>query len=134
MKNTVIRVIPEVPMDLTLAFLEGKPVANGRMMFSTVDGRSLFVPEPAGREIQRKLNDLRIQPGDHVLIRQSIGYPAGVRTVSWEVYRTAVIVGQQADGSFVVPSQPGKTATVAPVAVPASVSSAADPNNSGHDT
>lgn len=127
MNNTVIRITPEVPVDMVLAFTEGKPVANGKMMFSTTDGRSLFVPEAAGREIQQRLNDLRIRPGDRVLIRQGITHNGGVRETSWEVYRASVAVGQQRDGSFIVPAQPG--AEKAPPALPPpSPPAAAQPN------
>jgi len=118
MNNTIIKLTPEVPVDMTLAYTEGKPVGRGQMMFSTVDGRVLYVPEAGGREIQRRLNDLRIKVGDRVLIRQSVDYSGAGREVSWEVYRAKVGVGAQADGSFVVPAQPGAD-VASPAPVPA---------------
>lgn len=107
MNNTIIRLTPEVPVDMTLAFAEGKPVSKDRMMFTTTDGRSLFVPEAAGREIQRRLHGLGIRPGDRVLIRQTTSYEHGVKETTWEVHRAQVACGEQRDGSFVVPTQPG---------------------------
>ena len=112
--KTIIKLTPEVPVDMTLAFAEGKPVGRGQMMFSTVDGRALYVPEPAGREIQRKLYGLGVKAGDRVLIRQSVDYSAEGRECSWEVYRAKVGCGLQGDGSFIVPSQPSGREAAAP--------------------
>jgi len=92
--NQVIRIYPNVPVDLVLAFDEGKPCARGKMMFSSTDGRCLFVPEAAGRLIQAKLNDLRIRRGDRILITQFEEYTAAGKEVSWNVVRAAVACGQ----------------------------------------
>jgi hypothetical protein len=106
-KNEVIRIYPNVPVDMVLAYAEGKPCSHGKIMFSTVDDRCLFVPEAAGREIQARLNDMRIRRGDRILITQFVEYGPGGKETSWKVVRAAVSCGQQPDGSFVVPSQPG---------------------------
>jgi len=118
MKSAIIRLTPEVPVDMTLAYTEGKPVGRGQMMFSTVDGRVLYVPEPAGREIQRKFFALGIRAGDRVLIRQTAEYGSEGRQVSWEVYRAKVGVGVQSDGTFVVAAQPGAKEAATAVAAP----------------
>jgi hypothetical protein len=124
----VIRLMPEVPQDLRLAYPEGKTLEDGRVMLSTTDGWVLFLPADGGQAVQQQLRDLRIQPGDRVLIRESITHGPTGKTVSWEVYRAQVALGQQRDGSFVVPNQPGGAATISQVAAPVS-----DRDN-GHST
>ncbi len=104
-----IRVYPEVPMELNLKFVTGRLVKdNSAMMFSTVDGCALFVSLTEGQEIEGKLRALQIEPGQRVLLRRGIKYGASGRTVGWEVFRSgAVRIGQQTDGTFCVPRQPG---------------------------
>jgi hypothetical protein len=100
--------MPEVPIDITLAFVEGKMTTGNRMMFSTTDDRVLFLSAAAGQEVQAKLRDLRIQAGDRVLLRLTRDYSTGQCEETWEVYRAgAVPVGKQANGSIIVPKQPG---------------------------
>lgn len=107
MSDNVIRMYPECPVDMVLAYTEGRVTKNGKMQFSSRDGRVLFVPQVAGRQIEQRLRDLRIQAGDRVMIRETVDHAGGERTSKWEVFRCQVGVGQQANGSFVVPAQPG---------------------------
>lgn len=107
MAAQVIKLMGETPVDMILAFPEGKMITGNRMMFSTVDDRVLYLPAAAGQEVQAKLRDLRIQAGDRVLIRQAISYASGEKRVEWEVYRAGAPVGQQSSGAFIVPKQPG---------------------------
>lgn len=112
-----IRLTPDVPVDLALAYTVGKPVKGNKLMFSTVDQRVLFVPEQAGKIIEGKLIALGIQRGERILICQERTYEGGNPEVKWNVYKARVPVGQQGDGTFIVPRQPGAGAvTPTPIA------------------
>lgn len=115
MTQKKINVRPGVPVDLVLAYTEGKPVNGAHMMFSTVDQRVLFVPIAAGHEIQAKLRDLGVQRGERILVcEERTRDQAGQVSTRWNVFRTDRPVGEQADGTFVVPSQPGASAPPQP--------------------
>ena len=119
---TKICLRPHVPVDLELAYTEGKPVESKwkgpQMMFSTVDGRVLYVPIEAGHEIQNRLRDLGIQRGERILICEQQERQGAEVLTSYEVHRIERAVGEQRDGTFVVPAQPGATRDAPPIAAP----------------
>ena len=100
------------PVALKLKYAHPKPCANGeRAMFSTDDNRVLFLDLDTARQIE----DLNIKPGEPILItRQKTGKDAA----TWLIQRQADLngqlteslkareLGQQPDGTFVVPAAP----------------------------
>src|ERR1017187_742962 len=121
--GTAIRLTPDVPVDLVLAYTAGKPVQGNKgpqVMFSTTDQRVLFVPPEAGQAIERQLQALGIRRGERILVCRERAIDAGVATMRWNVYRAGPPAGEQADGTFIVPAQPG-----APAGTPRAI--AADP-------
>jgi hypothetical protein len=100
---------PNVPLELRLAYAEGREVKTG-MMFSDAGGGALFVSLALGCEINQSLRNLGARRGDRVVLLQRVSFPRGERTTSLEVCRAAQRVGQQADGTFVLPRIVGATA------------------------
>lgn len=80
-----------VPQELALRFLEGKPsqsqFANGMQhMFSTTDNRVFYVSETVGVLITKQLKDLEVQPGDCITITKAeVDTGRGKRAIRWQV-------------------------------------------------
>jgi hypothetical protein len=60
------------PQVFALKFIEGKPVASrypgGRVMFTAVDNRKLFLNDEEASEFEHALRDLRVQPADFIAV------------------------------------------------------------------
>jgi hypothetical protein len=65
---------------VALKYLQGKSVESrfpgGRCMFSLTDGRKLFLNDEDGLDLQHRLTDLRIQPGEPIKLTK-IKHPHG---------------------------------------------------------
>ena len=106
-----IRFSTDVPQDLALAHLDARPARtnghNGRtMMFLTIDDRAFYVTREDAAAIERRLRDLGVQPGERILIAHESVYEHGEKPTRWNIYRASGI-GQQADGTFIVPTPVG---------------------------
>jgi hypothetical protein len=114
---------PDVPVDLALAFPEGKLVKSRfkgeQIMFSSVDGRVAFVSQADGHQIQHQLRELGIRSGQRILICKERSFGPAGQVTAWKVYRAGEPpIGEQRDGSFVVPAQPGASTCAAAILHP----------------
>ncbi len=87
---------PNIPVDIALKWTDGINF-NGQhgpcARFSTVDGRTLFLPEPAAQ----KLRALKLAPGEPVRIcRRQAG-----RAIEYQIEKPAK-EGEQPDGTFAI--------------------------------
>ncbi len=109
-----IQISANVPVDLSLRCLTGRQVRHGnagiRQQFLTMDGRAFYVSEQHGFELEQRLRELSIRPGERILIyKENVFGAGGVATTRLNVYRATGLVGQQADGTFLVPRVPGSS-------------------------
>jgi len=113
------------PVEMRLAYLEGKPVKSDygfdgmQYMYSTTDGRVFFVATKAGQIIEQQLMKLNIEKGEPVEIgRFEFDMGRGRKQIQWIVKRVNPI-GEQRDGTFAVENGAGTGArTPAPVVEP----------------
>jgi hypothetical protein len=60
------------PQNFALKYIEGKPVASrypgGRVMFTAIDSRKLFLNDEEASEFEHALRDLRVQPADFISV------------------------------------------------------------------
>jgi len=120
-----------VPVPVTLKYSQGKSCANGdRVMYTTSDNRVMFLDFAQGRAIE----EMSIRPGEPLLIARQ--KPAGSQPATWLIQRAADLegqlaaslhqqvaagkLGQQPDGTFVVPAAAPKPPQSAPVSQPSS--------------
>lgn len=96
-----IRLQPNVPVELVLAYDEGR-LCNSGYVFGGVGGRGLFLGLAAGAKVQARMRQLGVRRGDRVRFLASVSYQGGHRRVEHRVFR-ASSYGSQPDGTFVVP-------------------------------
>ena len=140
-----------VPVEVALRFPEGKlcdsQFGDPQYMFSTTDDRAFFV----AAKVAQKIHGRRLKPGELIdIVKAEVPYSNGRKGIDWQITRVnppdgqapAPPVGEQPNGTFVVPnpqpngppvvgrvvpasSQPGASAgtpapvTAAPVSLPA---------------
>jgi len=101
----VIEFAPNVPVTVALKFAQPKTVSGQygeRFMFSTVDGRVMFLsPEVAGQIAELGVN---VRENFSITMRWD-GQRESPRT--WDVAR---VIGEQPNGTMVVPASPGAAA------------------------
>lgn len=128
-----IKFTTDVPVQLTILTIEGQKVKGFRgteYRFKTVDERAFYVDEESGRKLGLRMRELGIQPGDSIVITKE----SKIENKKWATFFTVFKmappvqrVGEQPDGSFVVPCQPGagslKADSPAPAQVTATTSS-----------
>jgi hypothetical protein len=111
--GSAIRFSLNIPVDCSLQSTSGRRVVKGGQVlyvFDTTDGRHFWLAEGQAIELQLRLAEQGILPRQPVLIvRESFQgmrdrYRASAR---WRVYRAPQRLGEQADGTFVVPCIPG---------------------------
>ncbi len=108
-QRDVVEFPPNVPVTVALKFAQGRIVSgmNGeRVMFSTTDGRVIFLdPEVAG-----KIETLGVNVRENFTITKRTD---GKRDspVTWEVARC---VGEQPNGTLIVPKPPATAQTPEP--------------------
>src|SRR3974390_2001554 len=92
-----------VPVTVALKYAQGKTISTQhgeRMMFSLTDGRVMFLD----LEVASQIVSLGINVHESFTVTRKWDGKAG-SPVSWEVAR---MVGEQPNGTFVVPAVPGK--------------------------
>jgi hypothetical protein len=114
---TTIRFSRNVPIDLVLETTTGAPLTRPgkppERIFLADGGRRFYLPEASACELVMELARLGIHAGEPILIClesfQGHGdkYKASAR---WRIYRAPQRMGQQADGTFIVPAIPGSLA------------------------
>lgn len=99
-QRPVVEFPPNVPVPITLKYSAAKMLntANGdRAMYSTTDGRALFL-DP---EVARQIEDAGVKAKEPFLLTKRQN---GAREkATWEVSRP---IGEQPNGTFVVPVDP----------------------------
>ena len=113
-----LQLSPNVPTEIALAYAEGKPVtgkSGERLMYTLVGDRVMFVDVAVGQ----KIAGLGIKPREPFWICKGQSRKKG-DAIDWRVWRRDV--GQQPDGTFVVPN--GKA--TAPPPAPMSAEQAED--------
>ncbi len=107
-----------VPVELALKFAEGKlcdsQFGNPQYMFSTTDDRAFFVDE----KVAKKIHGLRLKPGEPIdIVKAEVDYTNGRKGIEWQITRINPPVGEQPDGTLVVPRAGAGARTPAPVPV-----------------
>jgi hypothetical protein len=147
-----------LPVELALQYLEGKPVDSQfggvQHLFSTTDNRVFFVSEMVGNIIADQLKKLGVQKGESIEIcKAEVTQGRGRKGIQWIVTKVGSPVGEQPDGTFAVPAGPesalerqlrqsiatvrnGKTGTGALPPAPGSVAApnSEQPINNGNDS
>ena len=100
-----------LPVELALQFLEGKPVDSQfggvQHLFSTTDNRVFFVSEMVGNIIADQLKKLGVQKGEAIEIcKAEVTQGRGRKGIQWIVKKVGFTPGEQPDGTFVVPAAP----------------------------
>lgn len=112
----VVEFPPNVPVTLALKYGQPKMISNQygeRAMFTTVDNRVLFLDMPvAGQICELGIN---VRESFSITKRTSGKKDA---PITWEVARLTPAVGEQPNGTYVVPKAPEPPAS-APEAAPA---------------
>jgi hypothetical protein len=98
-----------LPVELALQYLEGKPVDSQfggvQHLFSTTDNRVFFVSEMVGNIIADQLKKLGVQKGEAIKIcKAEVTQGRGRKGIQWIVQKVGSPVGDQPDGTFVVPA------------------------------
>jgi hypothetical protein len=105
MSRDVAEFQPNVPARIALAYATGKTVESRfgeRVMFSLSDGRVMF----ADMATAQKINDLKPRPNRPFYIVKNQESKRG-SPVEWRVWACPEDpIGEQPDGTFVVPGQP----------------------------
>ena len=120
-QRDVIEFAPNVPVTLALKYNQGKLIAGQygeRMMFTTTDGRIMFLHPATAGQIEAAGINVR---ESFTICKRWDGVQGSPMT--WEIAR---VVGEQPNGTFAVPSL--SEAAVAPK--PPASASAATPNGS----
>jgi hypothetical protein len=118
MPRDIVEFSPNVPVQVALAYGAGKIVdtrMGQRVMFTLVDGRVMFHDV----DFAQRINELRPEPREPFYIVRNQEAKRG-SPVQWRAWRSpGSEVGEQGDGTFVVPGN-GKAA--ASVSAPAAIS------------
>lgn len=98
-----------IPVELALQFLEGKPVDSQfggvQHLFSTTANRVFFVSEIVGNIIADQLKKLGVQKGEPIEIcKAEVTQGRGRKGIQWIVKRVGLVPGEQPDGTLVVPA------------------------------
>ena len=124
-----------VPVELGLAFLEGKLVPSNfggnQYLFSTTDGRSFYVSEAVGNILHDQIKKHGIQRGEPVEIcKREVDGGRGRKSIQWGLSRLGILPGEQPDGTFAVDRAGAGASTPAP----ANGSPNGKPLNNGNGT
>jgi len=100
-----------LPVELALQFLQGKPVDSQfggiQHLFSTTDNRVFFVSEMVGNIIADQLKKLGVQKGEAIEIcKAEVTQGRGRKSIQWIVKKVGSPVGAQPDGTFAVQAAP----------------------------
>jgi hypothetical protein len=112
---STIRFLRNVPVEVALETTTGsrltRPGKSPQRVFLAHGGRRFYLPEASACELELRLAEQGISAGEPILICLESFQGHGDRyaaSTRWRVYRTRRSdVGQQADGTFVVPMVPG---------------------------
>ncbi len=96
-----------VPVELSLQFLEGKPVPSqfggNQHLFTTTDGRIFFVSETVGEILTSQFRKMHLQKGERVkIIKAEVPGGNGRKSIQWIAHKVASPVGEQRDGTLAV--------------------------------
>lgn len=128
-----------ISVEVALKFAEGKlcdsQFGDPQYMFTTVDDRVFFVAE----KVAQKIHGLRLQPREPFdIVKAEVDWGNGRKGIEWQVAKVGAppeeaaqwaAIGQQPNGTFVVPVQPGAGVSApAPAATPVMT----QPSNNGN--
>jgi hypothetical protein len=113
-----------INQELALKFTDGKlcdsQFGDPQWMFTTTDDRCFFVAE----KVAAKIHGLRLAPGELFDIRKAeVDYGNGRKGIEWQVSKVgsppapAPAIGEQPDGTFIVPGAGAATPAPATAAV-----------------
>jgi len=120
---------PNVPVLVALAYKEGKIVDTRfgqRVMYTLADGRVMFLD----LDVAQKINEIEPKPRQPFYLRKEHSGKKG-DLAHWRVWISPdPEVGEQRDGTFVVPSTPERASSApAPASPAAPVSNPTPPSN-----
>ena len=125
-----------ISVEVALKFAEGKlcdsQFGDPQYMFTTVDDRVFFVAE----KVAAKIHGLHLEPREPFdIVKAEVDWGNGRKGIEWQVAKVGAppewdAIGQQPDGTFVVPIQPGAGA-VTPAPVTAASQQPSNSNGNG---
>jgi len=94
-----------VSQELALKFTEGKECQSNfgpaQWMFTTCDDRVFFVAE----KVAQKIHGLHLRPGECFdMCKAEVPYSNGRKGIEWQISRVGEPMGEQPNGTFVVPT------------------------------
>jgi hypothetical protein len=104
-QREIVEFPPNIPITLALKYAQGKVISNQygeRIMFSTTDGRVLFLDPEVGAQIEALAINVR---ENFSITKQTNGRKDS--PVTWVVSRQ---IGEQPNGTLVVPALPAAAA------------------------
>lgn len=106
-----------VPVELALKFTDGKlcdsQFGDPQYMFTCTDDRVFFVAE----KVAQKIHGMRLKVGERVdICKAEVDYGNGRKGIEWQITRVDPPVGEQTNGTFVVPANGTAVSATAPVA------------------
>jgi hypothetical protein len=95
-----------VPVELRLRFLEGRPVESQfggvQHMFSAAEG-AFYVSDTVGRILAEQFRKLGVRAGEPIEITKAeLAGSNGRKSIQWQVTRVGFAPGEQPDGTFAV--------------------------------
>lgn len=84
MKSNSVQFVPNVPQQIALKYLDGRPVKSGfRVMFWLMDGRVMFVSP----ELGKKIEGLGLKPGESFhIVKHWNGQRGRLSITRWDVW------------------------------------------------
>ena len=124
-----------IPIEAALKFAEGKlcdsQFGDPQYMFTTIDDRVFFVAE----KVAEKIHALHLKPREPLdITKAEVDYGNGRKGIEWQVNRVGFVPGEQPDGTFAVPIQPGADVTAPAPVVAAFTERLKQQHNTGNGT
>ena len=103
-----LRFATNQPQELRLRFLEGKEVESqfgGMQHMFTCEEGAFYVSDTVGGILAEQIKRLGVRAGEPVTIcKREVSNGNGRKGIQWQVERVGAPMGEQANGTFVVPS------------------------------
>jgi hypothetical protein len=97
-----------VPVELRLRFLEGKPVESqfgGMQHMFTAEEGAFYVSETVGQILTEQFRKLGVRQGEPVdITKAEVAKGGGRKGIQWMVSKVGFAPGEQRDGTLAVPS------------------------------
>ena len=116
-----LRFETNVAREVHLRFLEGKPVESqfgGQQHLFTAEEGAFYVSDTVGGILAEQIKRLGVRTGEPITIcKREVANGGGRKSIQWQVER----VGEQPDGTFIVPNPPAVPTPPANAATPQAI-------------